>query len=106
MRADKPARWHADHLFARHPATRCWLIDTPLTECELVEVLCDSDGRGAGGGASRAAPGFGSSDCGCGGHLVRLPSDQMRDLARALAGVSSSSSRPRAGARGRVVGCG
>jgi len=66
MRADKPLRWHADYLFARHPATRWWTIEGPRTECGLVEHLI------AGGAARRAAPGFGSSDCRCGGHLLQI----------------------------------
>ena len=44
MRADKPLRWHADYLFTRHPAARAWLLDTPLSECELAARL-----RAAGG---------------------------------------------------------
>jgi Uri superfamily endonuclease len=39
MSAAKPLRWHADYLFARHPATRAWLFDTPLSECALAERL-------------------------------------------------------------------
>ena len=61
-RAAKPLRWHADYLFSRYPAGRAWLIDTRLSECELAACL---DGE--------VVPRFGSSDCRCGGHLVRLP---------------------------------
>ena len=64
MRADKPLRWHADYLFARHPATRRWLLDTPLTECAVAALLS--------GPGSVAAPHFGASDCGCAGHLLRI----------------------------------
>ncbi len=61
-RAGKPLRWHADYLFSRHPAGRAWLIDTRLSECELAARL-----------GGEGVPRFGSSDCRCGGHLVRLP---------------------------------
>lgn len=113
-RAAKPLRWHADYLFARHPATRAWVIDVPRRpdfdppeECALVEALlagaptagpqsarpatspggsrarpahprraglAAAPGPGAGPlPPRRACPGFGSSDCGCGGHLLRVP---------------------------------
>ncbi len=94
-RADKPLRWHADYLFARYPATRAWLLDTPLSECELAALLWAAvthatapDGASAPDGtaapAGPAAPAaalapdgaalrFGASDCGCAGHLVSLP---------------------------------
>ena len=61
-RADKPLRWHADYLFSRHPGGRAWLLDTPQSECELAARL-----------GGEVVPRFGSSDCGCPGHLVRLP---------------------------------
>ena len=66
FRRDKPLRWHADYLFAEQPARRAWLIDTARSECALV------DGLGAAGIAERVVPGFGASDCGCAGHLVRV----------------------------------
>jgi len=66
FRRDKPLRWHADHLFSLYPATRWWTIDGPETECDLVELLI------AGGAAQRAVPGFGSTDCDCGGHLLQV----------------------------------
>jgi Uri superfamily endonuclease len=66
MRAGKPLRWHADYLFSPFPATRAWLVDTPLSECELAAHLEHATG------AVRALPRFGASDCGCRGHLLRL----------------------------------
>lgn len=96
-RPDKPLRWHADYLFTRYPATRAWLLDTPLTECELAALLRAAVADGAAGdvpagvgaalpetaigrpGAEGGPPGspdtdpaprFGASDCGCAGHLV------------------------------------
>jgi Uri superfamily endonuclease len=81
-RAAKPLRWQADYLFSRHPATRAWLLDTPLGECELVTRLCmlgrleagfDGDVAvppEAAGPILRVAGRFGASDCGCAGHLL------------------------------------
>jgi Uri superfamily endonuclease len=68
-RPDKPLRWHADYLFTRHPATRAWLLDTPLSECELAALLRAAVADGAAP-APDPAPRFGASDCGCAGHLV------------------------------------
>ena len=84
QRAAKPLRWHADYLFARHPATRAWLIDTELTECELAARLRAAlqGAEPRKGRAERVAAaaqpavddvtdrvtaiaGFGASDCGC-----------------------------------------
>jgi len=79
MRADKPLRWHADYLFARHPAVRAWLLDTGLSECALVGFLC------AVIGAQVWAPGFGASDCGCEGHLIRSGHAERGTIGAALA---------------------
>lgn len=78
-RAKRP-RWHIDHLLARsdveavllYPLSRpgeCWLADRVSREP----------------GASLAALGFGSSDCRCPGHLLRL--HELPDL-EALRGMS------------------
>jgi Uri superfamily endonuclease len=113
-RADKPLRWHADYLFARHPATRAWLLDTPLSECELAARLraAGAPGRnaaavapgrgGAPGGPAAtgnapvaAAPRFGASDCDCPGHLLHA---QRLDALRAtLARIPGCRGRRRAG---------
>lgn len=74
-RAAKPLRWHADYLFSRYPAGRAWLVDTRRSECELAASL---------GGEVVAR--FGSSDCGCPGHLVRLP--RLACLTGALAAAA------------------
>jgi Uri superfamily endonuclease len=66
LRAAKPLRWHADYVFARCPATLAWLVDTELTECEVAARLAGSLAVGL------PARGFGASDCGCAGHLLRL----------------------------------
>jgi len=118
LRAQKPLRWHADYLFARYPATRSWLVDTPLSECELALLLrrgvttgpvgercsggadlpgetaspADRDiGRSERGLAAR----FGASDCACPGHLVAAPS--LDALRAALAGVAAVGGRLRPG---------
>ncbi len=79
MRAAKPLRWHADHLFARRPATRAWLVDAsgPGAECALAAALASAAGAAplaSTSGAAPRPPGFGASDCGCPGHLVRFGS--------------------------------
>lgn len=114
-RPDKPLRWHADYLFTRHPATRAWLLDTPLTECELAALLraavaggAPSDGAAPATAAGRPdadaelpaptgadpaptgadpAPRFGASDCGCAGHLVNTA--QLGELRAALGAAAA-----------------
>jgi len=97
MRAGKPLRWHADYLFARHPAVRAWLLDTPLSECELAAWLRAASSPGLGdvpGGpaATSASPAataarFGASDCDCPGHL--LHASRLDVLPATLADVLS-----------------
>jgi Uri superfamily endonuclease len=93
LRADKALRWHADYLFTAHPATRAWLLDTGLGECEVAALL------GAEvAGAACAAPSFGASDCGCPGHLVRLPrrasAGSVRGVLKGCGRVSGQAARP------------
>jgi len=87
MRAAKPLRWQADHLFARHPATAAWLLDTPLSECRLARSLTTADGGAPGPG------GFGAGDCGCPGHLVRF--GRRRSLVAAVRAVAPARHRRR-----------
>jgi len=97
LRARRSLRWHADYLFAAHPATQAWLVDTVLTECEVAEQVgralappgAATDGRpdrcpdgcaALPAVTARPAAGFGASDCGCAGHLLSLgrrPSTQV-----------------------------
>ena len=121
-RAAKPQRWHADYLFTPWPARRAWLLDTALDECALAERLraaLAATGEATGhdrldppasavgdpsvsSAADRAlgpAAGFGSSDCGCRGHLVRAPS--LRALRRALAAAVGEGDTLRAVRAGR-----
>jgi Uri superfamily endonuclease len=86
LRAEKPLRWHADHLFARYPGRRAWLVDGGLTECELAAALAGLPG------AERRPPRFGAGDCRCAGHLVELPERLTR---RALAALLASPARVR-----------
>jgi Uri superfamily endonuclease len=105
MRADKPLRWHADYLFTRHPAARAWLLDTPLSECELAGRLraAGAPGRGGAPGRPTAADGvpvaaaarFGASDCDCPGHLLHAP--RLDELQAALAVVAAHGSRRQPG---------
>jgi sugar fermentation stimulation protein A len=70
--ADKSIRWHADYL---REATRWIEARTPDApdECALADRLASRPD------AERFVDGFGASDCGCDGHLVRLeaPADDL-----------------------------
>ncbi len=76
----KPLRWHADYLFAVAPARRAWLVDTRASECEL------ADGLARLPAAERRPPRFGSGDCACAGHLIRLGRRPRRGELLAAAG--------------------
>jgi len=81
---DKPLRWNADYLFAVAPARRAWLVDTPLTECELAASLA------ALPSGFRWPPRFGAGDCSCAGHLVRLGRRPRRSDLRLSAGAGAA----------------
>jgi len=68
MRRRKPRRWHIDYLFpAAIPLGAFVFAGEPQTECEIAARLSRRrDVR-------RMIPGFGSSDCGCPGHLLWTP---------------------------------
>ena len=74
-RTDKPLRWHADYLFARHAASLAWTFDlAPAAlgqpaECLLAGALLGCESR-----ARQGPPRFGASDCVCAGHLLWFPS--------------------------------
>jgi Uri superfamily endonuclease len=66
---EKRRRWHIDHL-TTHPGiavarAAAWALGKDW-ECGLAVALI------AAGVAERAVPGFGASDCRCGGHLLRV----------------------------------
>ena len=84
LRHEKKLHWHADYLSAEVPWTQAWqLPDGQRWECVWA--------RGAAAAASAShksslpAPGFGSSDCRCPSHLVRVNNARAaRDLLRGL----------------------
>jgi Uri superfamily endonuclease len=73
--SDKRAHWHVDYLREEALWGGAWVSSSgQRLECEWVAAL------GSLPGAQIVAPGFGSSDCGCPAHLVRLeqsPSDAV-----------------------------
>ncbi len=83
-RRRKRRHWHVDGLTAAGTVEGAWVW--PLAknaECRLAGELV------AAGLAARAVPGFGASDCRCGGHLVRTgtgvsPAALERGLAATL----------------------
>jgi Uri superfamily endonuclease len=87
-RAEKPLRWHADHLFSRFPPTLAWLVDGDVGECELAGALARLPG------AARRPPRFGAGDCRCAGHLLRLARRPSTTDLHALAAQSSWYVRP------------
>ena len=80
LRREKKLHWHADYLGAEIPWTQAWqLADGQRWEC--VWALSAVATRGV----SLPAPGFGSSDCRCASHLVRLTNlKEVRELLRSL----------------------
>ncbi len=61
-RKDKPLRWHIDYLSVRADMMGAIMVPGKRTrECELAQELSQI--------YKLAVPGFGSSDCRCGGHL-------------------------------------
>ena len=80
LRHAKKLHWHADYLSAEAPWTQVWVLaDGQRWECVWARSAANTNG------ASFPAPGFGSSDCRCGSHLVRLRNvNQVRQLLRNL----------------------
>jgi len=65
-RKSKPMRWHVDYLSVRAEMLGAITISgSRERECEIAREL--------GGMFEPAAPGFGASDCRCGGHLFYAP---------------------------------
>lgn len=61
-RKEKPLRWHIDYLSTRAHMIDAMIVPGPRErECELAREL--------GLMYEMAVPGFGASDCRCGGHL-------------------------------------
>ena len=67
LRADKRRRWHVDYLRAVAAVVDVWVVESSdRLECELAAALASRSG------ACRPIARFGSSDCRCAGHLVRI----------------------------------
>ena len=65
-RKTKPMRWHIDYLSAHAEMLGAITVAGPRRrECELAKEMA--------GLFEPAAPGFGTSDCRCGGHLFYAP---------------------------------
>lgn len=65
-RKSKPRRWHIDYLSAKADMLGVIMIDGPReTECAVAKKLAEM--------FELAVPGFGASDCRCGGHLFYTP---------------------------------
>ncbi|MBT98576.1 MAG: endonuclease III [Dehalococcoidia bacterium] len=84
LRPDKKLHWHADYLSAEAPWSQVWeMADGQRWECEWAKeasALTESTR-----GITHPAPGFGSSDCKCLTHLIRVNYPQeVRKLLRAL----------------------
>jgi sugar fermentation stimulation protein A len=62
----KPLRWHIDYLSTKAAMIGAMVVPGPRErECELAGELRHM--------YELAVPGFGASDCGCGGHLFYAP---------------------------------
>ena len=76
LRTDKKRHWHIDYLTAVAPVVEVWWAEGPKRmECRWAQTAA------ALPCAVVPAPGFGSSDCSCRSHLVRLPGGSL-DVAR------------------------
>lgn len=65
-RKSKPLRWHIDYLSVQAEMFGAIVVAGPRQrECELAKELA--------GLFESTAPGFGASDCRCGGHLFYAP---------------------------------
>jgi sugar fermentation stimulation protein A len=65
-RKDKPLRWHIDYLSVHAKMVGAMIVPGPRErECELAGELSRM--------YQLAVPGFGASDCRCGGHLFYSP---------------------------------
>lgn len=92
--------WHVDHLRpATRPVEAWWIHDDRRLECRWAAAAAGLPGCG------RPVAGFGASDCGCRGHLVRLPEDPGRPrLEEALAGASPEGLRPSRASASALLG--
>ena len=71
LRREKVSHWHIDYLTAAARVSKVWwAVGDRRQECSWAGAGLEQ------GDATIPAPGFGSSDCGCVTHLVRLPMDR------------------------------
>lgn len=84
LRHEKKLHWHADYLSAEVPWFQVWqLADGQRWECVWAKEA-DEHAK-SNRGAAHPAPGFGSSDCQCSTHLIRVNNPQeVRQLMRSL----------------------
>ena len=89
LRRRKRRHWHIDALTsAVRPEQVWWAAADGRLECDWTEAAL------AEPSATMPAPGFGSSDCRCASHLVRLDSAAAAERAwRSVVGVSPGASR-------------
>jgi len=76
LRREKRLHWHIDALTAAAPVVEVWWVETvERLECAWARALLTLPG------VSVPARGFGSSDCACPAHLLRVPDPAAaRDL--------------------------
>jgi sugar fermentation stimulation protein A len=73
LRHRKRMHWHIDAFRALCNRVDAYPLRGLTAECQLAHLM-ERIG-------TRVFPGFGASDCGCGGHLLRLPDQQSRAAA-------------------------
>ena len=79
VRSDKILKWHIDYLTTRGLVIETWRIaDDRRWECIWVQLALEQND------VTRPLKGFGSSDCKCHTHLVRLTSRSRVDGLRRL----------------------
>ncbi len=80
LSSDKKLHWHADYLSAEVPWEYAWqLADGQRWECVWAGAAAELDN------VVSPVPGFGSSDCRCNSHLVRVnTAKQVRGLLSSL----------------------
>lgn len=81
---EKKLHWHADYLSAEVPWSQVWQVaDGQRWECVWAKEAADLVETNRG--SAHPAPGFGSSDCHCSTHLVRVNNPrEVRELLRGL----------------------
>ena len=87
LRQDKKRHWHVDYLTAEAKVTEVWwLTSNERWECRWAEAIASMGGE-------EVARGFGSSDCRCPTHLLRLNNEANLNKARMDVFRASATSR-------------